>query len=394
MALEQLEAVAAQARERFGVTSVRLVHRLGPLEIGETTLDFDCSPARIPSYESRYGNLSLWERVAFLAWLKKTFLETRDDMIEELDHLLTEAAKLDEAEGHPFPVAPVTLPLKAIKSELENAVQGPGAGGTQTRMATIPVASYTLLIDQYLVNSQYDHAWKRMDALRDLITKERPGSFFARFKKLHEQWAKAVKDFESAASAWQSLADFATDAPALIRSSLNPLKFEVQKFRGLVEGGLKQQIQSQIDQVADTELMKSLETEVVATAQAVQGLPQQINERFEELNAELRQVIRQKELQALNRVLKSNSKAAEAEPTPAKTYGATKTRYEAFNGQVVQEGASHFEGAGKGVHFGLWVDISSDVGAGAYDEDQHPDHADAIRELKQMKLIRSKLELR
>jgi len=46
------------------------------------------------------------------------------------------------------------------------------------------------------------------------------------------------------------------------------------------------------------------------------------------------------------------------------------------------------------VHFGLWVDISSDVAAGAYDEDQHPDQADAIRELKQMKLIRSKLELR
>ena len=59
-----------------------------PLEIGETTLDFDCSPARILSYETRYSTLSLWERVAFLAWLKKTFLETRDEMIEEIDHLL------------------------------------------------------------------------------------------------------------------------------------------------------------------------------------------------------------------------------------------------------------------------------------------------------------------
>lgn len=365
-----------------------------PLEIGETALTFDCSPARILSYENRYAMLSVWDRVAFLTWLKKTFLETRDEMIGEIDQLLTEAATLDEAEGHPFPVAPVTLPLKAIKSELENAVKGPAPVGTQTRMATIPVAVYSLMIDQYLVNSQYEHAWKRMAALKDLISRERPGSFFARFKKLHEQWAKAVKDFKSAAVSWQSLANFATDAPAPVQARLRPISLEVQKFRGLVEGGLKQQLQSQIDQVAEIELLKCLETEVLATAQAVQGLPQQVADKLDELKAELRQVIRQKELRALNRVLKSNGKPAKAELTPAATYGTTKTRYEAFNGQVSQEGASYFEGAGKSVHFGLWVDISGDLEAGSYDGDQHPDHADAIRELKEMKLIRSRLELR
>jgi hypothetical protein len=386
---DSLNTVVAQVRDIEE-------HILGvcPLEIGETTQAFDCSPARIPSFENRYATLSLWERVAFLAWLKKTFLETRDEMIQEIEDLLTEAATLDDAEGHPFPVAPVTLPLKAIKSELENAVKGPVAAGTQTRMATIPVAIYVLLIDQYLVNSQYEHAWKRMDALKDLISKERPGSFFARFKKLYEQWAKAVKDFKSADSAWQSLSDFAADAPPEVQSMLNPLKLEVQKFRGLVVGGLKQQIQSQIDQVPETELMKSLETEVVATAQALQGLPQQINEKLEALKAELRKVIRQKELRALNRVLNADGKPAKAEPSPAATYGATKASYEAFNGQVSQEGVSHFEGAGRSVHFGLWVDISGDLEAGTYDEDQHPDHADAIRELKGMKLIRSRLELR
>ncbi|MDY0059829.1 MAG: hypothetical protein RBU45_08475 [Myxococcota bacterium] len=365
-----------------------------PLEIGETTLDFDCSPALILSFENRYSALSLWERVAFLGWLKKTFLKTRDEMIDEIEHLLTEAATLDLADGSPFPVAPVTLPLKAIKSELENAVKGAAAAGTQTRMATIPVASYTLMIDQYLVNSQYEHAWKRMDALKDLISEERPGSFFARFKKLHEQWSKAVKDFRSAAAAWKSLADFVADAPASVQASLNPLKLEVQKFRGLVDGGLKQQIQSQIDQVAETELLKSLETEVVATAREVQRLPQQLTERLDDLKADLRRVIRQRELRALNRVLKSVGKPAKAEPNPAATYGSTKSRYEAFNGKIAQEGASHFEGAGKSVHFSLWVDISSDLEAGSYNEDQHPDHADAIRELKEMKLIWSRLELR
>jgi hypothetical protein len=365
-----------------------------PLEIGETTLDFECSPARILSYENRYSTLSLWERVAFLAWLKRTFLDTRDEMIDEMDHLLNEAATLDKAEGHPFPIAPVTLPLKAIKSELENAVNGTLATGTHTRMATIPVASYTLMIDQYLVNSQYEHAWKRMDALKDLISKERPGSFFARFKKLHEQWSMAVNDFKSAATAWQSVTDFTGDAPPSMQASLNPIKLDVQKFRGLVEGGLTQQVQSQIDQVAETELLKSLETEVIATAQAVQGLPQQVNEKLDELKAGLRELIRQKELRALNRALQSNGQPAKTEPTPAATFGTTKIRYEAFNGQVDQEGASVFEGSGKSVHFSLWVDISGELEAGSYDEDQHPDHADSIRELKEMKLIRSKLELR
>ena len=46
-------------------------------------------------------------------------------MIEEIDQLLTEAGALDQAGGRArFPVAPVTLPLKVIKSELENAVTG------------------------------------------------------------------------------------------------------------------------------------------------------------------------------------------------------------------------------------------------------------------------------
>lgn len=365
-----------------------------PLEIGETTLEFDCSPARILSYENRFSTLSLWERVAFLAWLKKTFLETRDEMIDEIDDLLSEAATLDEAEGYPFPIAPVTLPLKAIKSELENAIKGLPAAGTQTRMATIPVASYTLMIDQYLVNSQYEHAWKRMDALKDLISKERPGSFFARFEKLHDLWKQAVKDFKAAGAAWQSVVEFTADAPLAVQASLNTLKLEVQKFRGLVEGGLQQQVQSQIDQVAETELLKSLETEVVATGQAVRGLPQRITDELEELKAGLRKVIRQNELRALNRVLNSSGKPAKEEPTTTATFGTTKARYEAFNGEVSREGASFFEGAGKGVHFSLWVDISGDLEAGSYDEGEHPDHAEAIRELKGMKLIRSKLELR
>ena len=314
-------------------------------------------------------------------------------MIEEIDQLLTEAGALDQAGGARFPVAPVTLPLKVIKSELENAVTGQFAPGTKTQMATIRVASYSLMIHQYLVNSQYEQAWKRMEALKDLISKERPNSFFARFTKLHDQWSAAFRDYQEAAAVWQSLSDFAGDAPTAVQSSLTPLKLEAEKYRSLIHGGLEKQIESQIDHAHETDLLDILETEVVATSQSVQALPQQLAGKLQDLKAGLREVIRQHELRALNRVLQATGKPAKEEPTPAATYGATKLRYEAFNGQVAKEGSDHFENAGKAVHFSLWVDISSGLGAGTYDEDQHSDHADAIRELKGMKLVRSKLEL-
>ena len=156
----------------------------------------------------------------------------------------------------------------------------------------------------------------------------------------------------------------------------------------------QQQVQAQSDQVAEAELLKVLETEVVATAQVVQGLPSQVSEKCDDLKRDLRSVIQQRELRALNRVLKVQGKPAKTEPTAADTYATTKSRYEAFNGQVTNDGAGCFENAGKQVHFGLWVDISGELEANTYDEDKHPDHAEAIRELKAMKLLRSKLELR
>ena len=364
-----------------------------PLEIGETVLEFDCSPARILSFENRYGKLSLWEQVAFLSWYKKTFLDARDEMIDEIDQLLTEAGALDQDGGPRFPVAPVTLPLKAIKSELENTVTEHIAPGTKTQMATIRVASYSLQIHQYLVNSQYEQAWKRMEALKDLIGKERPNSFFSRFTKLHNQWSEAFRDYQEAAAVWQSLTDFAGDAPTTVQSSLTPPKLEIEKYRILIHGGLEKQIEAQIDHAHETDLLDILETEVVATSRSVQALPQQLADKLEDIKAGLQEVIRQHELRGLNRVLKATGKPAKEEPIPAATYGTTKTRYEAFNGQVAKEGAAHFENAGNAVHFSLWVEISIGLEAGTYDEDQHPDHADAIRELKGMKLVRSKLEL-
>lgn len=386
------EAFKKLVNEISGVEA--LIVGVCPLDIGEQTHQaFDCSPARIVAFETRFSNLSLWEKVSFLSWLKTTFLGARDEMLQEIDDLLGEAGGLDTVDGEPFPVAAVTLPLKAIKSELENAVKGPAAG-TQTRMATIKVAGYTLLIDQYLVESKFDDAWKRLDALRTLISKERSQSFFARFKKLHDQWGASVKDFKQAESAWKGLAAFVADAPPSVTDTMTALKNTLMKFGGLVRGGLKQQIQNQIDSVDEADLIDSLQTEVQAAAEKLQGLEGQVQSREQELLQQLLTVIRGDELRALNRVRKVRSQAATAEPARAATYGKTKSAYEAFNGEVRKEGRGYFEDAGKTTHWSLWVEICSGLEAATYVEDQHPDHADAIRECKEMKLVRSKLELR
>lgn len=53
MALDQMRRLAAETRRRFGVTSVLLVHRLGMLEIGETSVAVAvASPHRKQAFEA------------------------------------------------------------------------------------------------------------------------------------------------------------------------------------------------------------------------------------------------------------------------------------------------------------------------------------------------------
>jgi molybdopterin synthase catalytic subunit len=53
MALKKMEALAEEARSRFGVRQVALVHRLGRLEIGETSvLIVVASAHRGPAFEA------------------------------------------------------------------------------------------------------------------------------------------------------------------------------------------------------------------------------------------------------------------------------------------------------------------------------------------------------
>lgn len=370
-----------------------LITGVCPLDIGDQSHQaFDCSPAGIVGFEARYNSLSLWEKVSFLTWLKRTFLNERDTLIQEIDELIAEAANLEKANGEPFPIAPLTLPLKAIRRELENTVKCP-TGGTGTRMATIKVAQYTLLIDQYLIDSKYDSAWKRMDALRSLIIKDKPQSFLARFKKLHSQWEGAVKQFKNAEKEWMKLSEFISDAPQDVLVKVAPLKAEMKKYEALIRGGLQKQIQALCDDLAEDQLLDSLKTEVEATAQATQPLEQSVQIQAEAIQTGLRDIIRKNELRALNRVLKVHGRPVKEEPEAAATYAKTKLAYESFNGDVTAQGRTFFDDAGKVTNFDLWVEVCAGLQSGTYDEDKHPDHAKAIMELKTMKLVRSKLEL-
>ncbi len=75
MALRQMRELAAKARERFGVRQVTMVHRLGRLEIGETSvLIVVCSAHRSAAFEAcRWLIDSLKQKVPI--WKKETFAD-------------------------------------------------------------------------------------------------------------------------------------------------------------------------------------------------------------------------------------------------------------------------------------------------------------------------------
>jgi molybdopterin synthase catalytic subunit len=73
MALKQMGVIAAEMRGQFGADSVALVHRLGRLEIGETSvLIAVSSPHRRTAFEAcRYGIDTLKQTVPI--WKKEYF---------------------------------------------------------------------------------------------------------------------------------------------------------------------------------------------------------------------------------------------------------------------------------------------------------------------------------
>lgn len=75
MALKQMEGLAEQAREQFGVREVAIVHRLGRLEIGETSvLIVVASAHRGVAYEASRWLIDTLKRTVPI-WKKEYFVD-------------------------------------------------------------------------------------------------------------------------------------------------------------------------------------------------------------------------------------------------------------------------------------------------------------------------------
>ena len=75
MALPLMEEIAAEARARFGVSEIRIVHRLGRLEIGEVSVAVSAvSPHRAEAFAAcRYAIDTLKARVPI--WKKEFYAD-------------------------------------------------------------------------------------------------------------------------------------------------------------------------------------------------------------------------------------------------------------------------------------------------------------------------------
>jgi len=75
MALSEMEAIAAEARRRWPVTEVRIVHRLGRIEIGEASVAVAASsPHRAEAFEAcRFAIDTLKRRVPI--WKKEFYAD-------------------------------------------------------------------------------------------------------------------------------------------------------------------------------------------------------------------------------------------------------------------------------------------------------------------------------
>jgi molybdopterin synthase catalytic subunit len=85
MALPLMERIAAECRERWGVTDVRIVHRLGPLAIGEASVAVAvASPHRREAFEAcRYAIDTLKATVPI--WKKEFYADGQAVYVEPND---------------------------------------------------------------------------------------------------------------------------------------------------------------------------------------------------------------------------------------------------------------------------------------------------------------------
>ncbi len=379
------EAIRALARKVDEIE--RRLETICPAGIYQQTgAAFEGTPDHIATYEQRLSTLSLWDQVNFFHWLRGQYRQRRDQLTHAVQQQLAEAQPFHTIDGHPFPIAPLTQPLKAILEELGASL----ASGRLSSRDSIPVPGYPESVNTYLFMGQYADGWRRLEALGQYIERAQPTSFWARFHTAHSHWAERLRDYQRAAIACESLESFVGDAPSPAWQGAKATRANLEQLRGLVEGGLQQVVNAEIDQGAE-KLIEALQAEVEAAAK-FNTLPDEIGTLRQAVEAELKFIIDTERLHALSRVLTAKRRSQLTVPPLSKTYIETKTSYEAFNVQVIETGRRYFEGAGKETTWDRWVEIYLALFGDRYTIS--PEDETALQELEGMKLIERTVKLR
>lgn len=342
--------------------------------------DYSIAFDQIKSNQDNYANLSLWEKVHFLRWLRNHYIDKMNQILSTIDEQLKEITGYSNYQNKPFPTAPLTQALRMIQNE----VQAPIAGSTQTSMEGIQIPEYPLKINQYFVGHQYFEAWKRLERLEAYSTKAGPSSLWQRFMRQYEEWKTVVDQYQQTKQDWDRLNAFMEDAPKPAKTKLEEIGKEYQTLEDLVDGGLVHVIQEHIDSKPGLALMEALENEIQATRK-YQELATKITSLWIEIHQKLKEKINAKRLEALNHVLHAEGKPVWVVPDLKETYEKTLDAYERFNAEIDQEGKSLFESKGRKTNWELWVEIYTklDKGEGtpALEQDE------IVNELCQMGLL-------
>jgi len=352
----------------------------------QTGATFDCTTDSIAAHEQELPSLSLWEKLHFYHWLRGQYRQRRDQLAHAVRQQLAEAKALKTLDGHPFPIAPLSQPLKTIVEELGTP---PISVGLSSRGA-IPVPGYPQSVNTYIFMAQFSNAWQRLEMLGQYVERAQPISFWARFQAARTVWSGRLKDYQVAQTTWESLSDFVGDAASPAWQKARADRASLEQLRALAEGGLQEIVNAEASQGAE-KLIDTLDAEVKAAAK-FGSLPDRISILRQEVEVELQAIIDPARLQALGRVLAAKRRSQLTVPALAKTYAGTKADYEAFNVRVTKTGRHYFEDAGKETTWDRWLEIYT-----ALREERYaisPEHEAVLRELEEMKLVERTVKLR
>lgn len=377
-------AIAALARQIDEME--RLLQGISPPGIYQQTgVIFEMTVDQISSREQQLPTASLWEQMHFYHWLRSQYRQRREQLAHAVTDQLAQTTGLETIDGHPFPAAPLTLPLKAIQEELNASL---AMGGLSSRSA-LRAPGYPESVNTYLFMGQYASAWQRLEALGKFVERTQPTSFWARYQATRTQWGQHLQSYQHATTSWGALSQFVGEAASPAWASARPIKAKLEQFRALVDGGLVQAVNAEADHGAE-KLIDTLEEEVRAAGK-YRDLPQQIGDLRQAVEDELQALIDRKRLQALTQVLTARRRSRPAVPSIGKTYSDTKSAYEAFNVQVAEMGRQQFEGAGRQTTWEQWQEIYELLLDEKYV--MKPEDDVALRELEEMKLVRRTVRL-